>query len=68
MKDATAKDKCDYIKANMICGFLAMSLMQLEVAKESFKQVEVDEDFSYYYDLTDPQELSTVVVLCLLAC
>ena len=48
MKDATAKDKCDYIKANMICGFLAMSLMQLEVAKESFKQVEVDEDFSYY--------------------
>lgn len=56
------------MKANLICGILAINLLSIDKAVECFKQIELDDDSNWYEDITNDEDLAFYGVMLLLSC
>lgn len=56
------------MKANLICGVLAINLLAMDKAMDCFKQLEVDDDRCWYEDIANDEDLAFYGVLVLLSC
>ena len=60
--------KIDFMKANLICGILAINLLSMDKAIECFKQIDLEEDTDWHISIANEEDLAFYGVLAALSC
>jgi hypothetical protein len=60
--------KLDFMKANLICGILAINLLTMDKAIECFKQIDLEEESEWHLSIANEEDLAFYGVLVSLSC
>lgn len=59
--------KLDFMKANLICGILAINLLSMDKAVECFKQIDLEEESDWHLSIANEEDLAYYGVLVALS-